>query len=165
MTSVWDPITIGEMKLPHRFVMARMTPSRARPDGVPGDLARLYYSQRSSMGLLISEGTQPSDNGQGYMTIPGIYTDAHVAGWKKITSAVHEGGGRFFIQLMHVGRISHPDNNSHRRRAVAPLAVAPGTKMFTATAMQEIPTPRALTTSEVEATVQDFRLATAARLD
>ncbi len=103
MNSLWDPIKLGNITLPHRFAMAPMTRSRAKPDGTPGDLAAEYYAQRASLGLIITEGTQPSDDGQGYTTTPGIYTDAHVAGWKKVTSAVHKAGGRIFIQLMHAG--------------------------------------------------------------
>lgn len=124
MTDLWSPITLGEMTLPHRLAMAPMTRSRAKPDGTPGDLAADYYAQRASLGLLISEGTQPSDDGQGYLATPGIYTDAHVAGWRKVAEAVHGVGGRLFIQLMHVGRRSHPDNTPHHRQPVAPSTIA-----------------------------------------
>jgi 2,4-dienoyl-CoA reductase-like NADH-dependent reductase (Old Yellow Enzyme family) len=120
-------------------------------------LAASYYAQRAGVGLIVTEGTQPSDDGQGYLTTPGIYTDAHVAGWKKVTSAVHDKGGHIFIQLMHAGRMSHPDNTPNHRQGVAPSAIAPGTSMFTAKGMQDIPTPRALTTEEVGRTIQDFR--------
>ena len=157
MNSLWDPVKLGNITLPHRFAMAPMTRSRAKPDGTPGDLAAEYYAQRASLGLIITEGTQPSDDGQGYTTTPGIYTDAHVAGWKKVTSAVHKTGGKIFIQLMHAGRMAHPDNTPHHRQPVAPSAVAPGQQMFTPTGMQDAPTPRALTTAEIKATVQDFR--------
>ena len=157
MNSLWDPVKLGNITLPHRFAMAPMTRSRAKPDGTPGDLAAEYYAQRASLGLIITEGTQPSDDGQGYTTTPGIYTDAHVAGWKKVTSAVHKAGGRIFIQFMHAGRMAHPDNTPHHRQPVAPSAVAPGQQMFTPTGMQDAPTPRALTTEEIKATMQDFR--------
>ena len=139
--------------------MAPMTRSRAMSDGTPGKLAALYYAQRATVGLVISEGTQPSDDGQGYLATPGIYTNAHVSGWKTITSAVHARGGHIFIQLMHVGRMSHPDNTPHHRQAVAPSATAPGTPMFTAAGMQPIPTPRALTGGEIRQTVADFAYA------
>ncbi|MDR6955456.1 2,4-dienoyl-CoA reductase-like NADH-dependent reductase (Old Yellow Enzyme family) [Ancylobacter sp. 3268] len=161
MSDVWSPIRIGSLKLPHRLAMAPMTRSRAKPDGTPGDLAPEYYAQRATMGLLITEGTQPSDDGQGYLATPGIYTEAHVAGWRKVTDAVHAAGGRLFIQLMHVGRRSHPDNTPHHRQPVAPSAIAPGEGMFTMNGMQPIPEPRELTTDEVKQTVADF--ATAAR--
>ena len=159
MNSLWDSIKLGNITLPHRFAMAPMTRSRAKPDGTPGDLAAEYYTQRASLGLLITEGTQPSDDGQGYTTTPGIYTDAHVAGWKKVTSAVHKAGGRLYIQLMHAGRVAHPDNTPHQRQPVAPSAIAPDVPMFTPTGMQDAPTPRALTTAEVKQTVKDFAFA------
>lgn len=156
MSLLFTPASIGRYTLPNRLVMAPMTRSRAQFDGTPGELATEYYAQRASVGLIVTEGTQPSDDGQGYLTTPGIYADAHVAGWKKITSAVHDKGGHIFIQLMHAGRMSHPDNTPHHRQGVAPSAIAPGTGMFTATGMQDIPTPRALTTEEVRQTVADF---------
>jgi 2,4-dienoyl-CoA reductase-like NADH-dependent reductase (Old Yellow Enzyme family) len=141
-----------------------MTRSRALPDGTPGDLSALYYAQRASLGLLISEGTQPSEDGQGYLFTPGIYTPKHIAGWKKITEQVHEAGGYLFIQLMHVGRMSHPDNTPHHRAPLAPSAVAPGVQMFTATGMQDIPIPREMTTGEIQETVEEFRVAAAAAI-
>lgn len=156
MTDLWTPINVGSISLPHRLAMAPMTRSRAKPDGTPGDLAPEYYSQRASLGLLISEGTQPSDDGQGYLATPGIYTDAHVAGWRRVTDAVHAAGGRLFIQLMHVGRRSHPDNTPHHRQPVAPSAIAAGEDMFTMTGMQPVPRPRALDVAEIHQTVADF---------
>lgn len=156
MTKHWSSTKVGTMQLPHRLAMAPMTRSRAKPDGTPGDLAPEYYAQRATMGLLITEGTQPSDDGQGYLATPGSYTDAHVAGWRKVTDAVHAAGGRLFVQLMHVGRISHPENTPHHRQPVAPSAIAPGVDMFTMKGMQPIPVPRELTTAEVKQTVADF---------
>lgn len=159
MINVWSPITVGNMVLPHRLAMAPMTRSRAKPDGTPGDLAPTYYAQRASIGLLITEGTQPSDDGQGYLATPGIYTDAHVDGWRQVADAVHADGGRLFVQLMHVGRISHPDNTPNHRQPVAPSAIAPGVDMFTMKGMQRIPEPRELSTAEVRRTVADFAYA------
>ncbi|AMJ61112.1 alkene reductase [Bosea sp. PAMC 26642] len=156
MTDVWSPIKIGASQLPHRLAMAPMTRSRARPDGTPGDMAPEYYAQRATMGLLITEGTQPSQDGQGYLNTPGIYTADHVAGWRKVTDAVHEAGGQLFVQLMHVGRRSHPENTSHHRQPVAPSAIAPGENMFTSKGMLPVPEPRALTTDEVRQTIADF---------
>src|SRR6266436_553141 len=121
------PVRVGRYTLPNRLVMAPMTRSRAEFDGTPGDLAAKYYAQRASVGLIIAEGTQPSDDGQGYLTTPGIYTPAHIAGWKTVTTAVHDKSGHFFIQIMHVGRMSHP--TPHHRQAVASSAIAPGTPM------------------------------------
>ncbi|MBN3761739.1 alkene reductase [Burkholderia sp. Ac-20365] len=165
MSKLFDSIHVGRYTLQNRLVMAPMTRSRAQYDGTPGDLAARYYAQRAGVGLIVSEGTQPSDDGQGYLTTPGIYTDAHVAGWKKITNAVHDKGGRMFIQLMHAGRMSHPDNTPHHRPAVAPSAIAPGAGMFTASGMQDIPVPRALTRDEVRQTVADFAFAARRAVD
>ncbi|WP_069353314.1 alkene reductase [Burkholderia cenocepacia] len=159
MSQLFNPVRVGRYALANRLVMAPMTRSRAQFDGTPGDLAAEYYAQRATVGLIVTEGTQPSDDGQGYLATPGIYTDAHVAGWKDTTDAVHAKGGHLFIQLMHAGRMSHPDNTPHHRLGVAPSAVAPGSQMFTPTGMQDIPVPRALSTEEVRQTVADFRLA------
>ncbi|WP_175837171.1 alkene reductase [Burkholderia anthina] len=156
---LFAPVRVGRYTLHNRLVMAPMTRSRAAFDGTPGAWAAEYYAQRAGLGLIVTEGTQPSDDGQGYLTTPGIYTDAHVAGWKAVSDRVHARDGRLFIQLMHVGRMSHPDNTPHHRPGVAPSAVAPGVPMFTATGMQAIPAPRALTTAEVRDTVNDFRVA------
>lgn len=159
MSTLFDPVHVGRYDLSNRIVMAPMTRSRALPDGTPGELAATYYAQRASVGLIVTEGAQPSDDGQGYLTTPGVYTDAHVVGWKNVADAVHTRNSRIFIQLMHVGRMSHPDNTPHHRQPVAPSAIAPGTGMFTATGMQDIPVPRALSTDEVRQTVADFAFA------
>ncbi|VWB83827.1 alkene reductase [Burkholderia lata] len=159
MSQLFTPVRVGRYTLENRLVMAPMTRSRAAFDGTPGEWAAEYYAQRSSLGLIVSEGTQPSDDGQGYLTTPGIYTDAHVAGWKAVSDRVHARGGRLFIQLMHVGRMSHPDNTPHHRQAVAPSAIAPNSPMFTMKGMLDIPAPRALTLDEVRETVNDFRIA------
>jgi len=159
MSDIFTPVILGGIELRNRFVMAPMTRSRANADGTPSNLAAEYYAQRAAVGLIVTEGTQPSDDGQGYLTTPGIYTDAHVEGWRKVTDAVHSNGGRIFVQLMHAGRMSHPDNTPHHRQGVAPSAIAPGVPMFTPTGMQDIPTPRAMTTDEVHQTLGDFRYA------
>ncbi|TKV29330.1 alkene reductase [Arthrobacter sp. NamB2] len=164
MTTLWDPITVGNMQLSHRLAMAPMTRSRAHPDGTPNELTAQYYTQRASLGLIITEGVQPSDDGQGYMNTPGIYTEAHIQGWKRITTSIHDAGGYVFMQLMHVGRMSQPDNTPHHRTPVAPSAIPPRVPMFTPTGMQDTPIPRALTTTEIEATIQDFRIAAAAAI-
>lgn len=156
LDSLWQPITVGRMDLPHRLAMAPMTRSRANADGTPGALAAEYYGQRASLGLIISEGTQPSDDGQGYLNTPGIYTDAHIKGWRETADAIHAGGGYLFIQLMHVGRMSHPDNTPHHRQPVAPSAIAPGVDMFTAAGMQPAPEPRALATEEIADVIAEF---------
>jgi N-ethylmaleimide reductase len=161
MTSLWTEFNLGQITLEHRLAMAPMTRSRALPDGTPAPLAAEYYAQRASLGLLITEGTQPSADGQGYLTTPGIHTDAHVEGWRTVTDAVGAAGGHLFIQLMHVGRVSHPDNTPHGRQPVAPSAIAPDSPMLTASGIQDIPTPRALTAEEITSTVDDFRTAAA----
>lgn len=165
MKNLWKEITVGNMKLPHRLAMAPMTRSRALADGTPSDLSPEYYGQRASLGLLISEGTQPSEDGQGYLNTPGIYTKAHIQGWKKVSDRVHQEGGHLFIQLMHVGRISHPDNKPHHRQAVAPSAVAPGEQIFTADGMKDVPVPRELRTEEIKDVVDEFRKAAATAIE
>ncbi|MFK4341393.1 MULTISPECIES: alkene reductase [unclassified Paenibacillus] len=164
MEKLWSKTKIGNIELPHRLAMAPMTRSRAQEDGTPGELAALYYVQRASLGLLITEGAQPSDDGQGYLRTPGIYTEKHIEGWKKVTDAVHEAGGYIYIQLMHAGRISHPDNTPHHRQPVAPSAIAPGLETFTATGMQDIPVPRELSKEDIQATIADYRKAAAAAI-
>lgn len=159
MTDLWTPIDIGQLRIRNRLVMAPMTRSRAEPDGTPGPLAAAYYAQRAGLGLLVSEGTQPSSEGQGYILTPGLHTDRHVAGWRAVASAVRAAGSHLFIQLMHVGRMSHPDNTPGRARGVAPSAVAPREKMFTVKGMKPIPEPRALSGEDIARTVDDFRRA------
>ncbi len=154
--SLWETVKVGRMNLSHRLAMAPMTRSRAQADGTPGDLAATYYAQRAGLGLLISEGTQPSADGQGYSTTPGIHSDAHVAGWKKVADAVHAKGGHLYLQLMHAGRMAHPDNTPHHRQPVAPSAISAKQPMFTPSGLSETAEPRALTTAEVKQTVKDF---------
>lgn len=164
MTTLWDPITVGAVALDHRLALAPMTRSRALADGTPGPLAAQYYAQRAGLGLLITEGTQPSADGQGYLTTPGIYAQAHVEGWRTVIDAVHAAGGSVFVQLMHVGRTSHPDNTPHHRQALAPSAIAPGIDMFTPTGPQPAPEPREMTVDDIATTVRDFRHAAASAI-
>ena len=156
MTDIWTPIRVGRMDLPHRMAMAPMTRSRALPDGTPGALAATYYAQRASIGLIVTEGTQPSEDGQGYLFSPGLHTAAHLVGWRTVADDVHSAGGRIFVQLLHVGRMSHPDNTTHHRQGLAPSAVTPDMEMFTAAGMQPIPEPRALDRDEIAGTIDDF---------
>lgn len=158
---LWTPTTVGRLKLPHRLVMAPMTRNRSAPDGAPTPLNATYYSQRASMGLIITEGTQPCADGQGYPLTPGIHRPQEVEGWRRVVDAVHEAGGHLFIQLMHVGRISHPANTPHGRQPVAPSPVRPENLIFTAAGLQPMPVPRPLSAAEVRATVGDFRHAAA----
>lgn len=157
MDTIWNEVKVGGLDIKNRFAMAPMTRSRALPDGTPGPLAAQYYAQRAALGLLITEGTQPSDEGQGYILTPGIYTDSHVESWRNITAAVHEANSRIFIQLMHVGRTSHPDNTPDHRQAVAPSAIAPDDQIFTLEGMKPIPQPRALGIDEIGRTIEAFR--------
>lgn len=157
--TLWQPVRVGALELPHRVAMAPMTRDRSHPDGTPSEMNARYYAQRSGMSLIITEGTQPSEDGQGYLLTPGIHTDSHVEGWRAVTDAVHAAGGRIVIQLMHVGRVSHPQNTPHGRQPVAPSAVAPANPMFTSDGMQDIPVPRALSTPEVRDVVDRFRSA------
>jgi N-ethylmaleimide reductase len=162
---LWKPTTVGAIPLEHRVAMAPMTRSRATAEGVPTELAALYYAQRASHALIISEGTQPSPDGQGYLLTPGLHNDDQTAGWRGVTDAVHAGGGRIVVQLMHVGRIAHPENTPHGRQPVAPSAVRPAGAMFTAAGLQEMPEPRALMTSEIDELIDDFRLAARRAID
>ena len=162
--SLWQPFTLGRVELPHRLALAPMTRNRAEFDGTPGDLVAEYYGQRASLGLIITEGTQPSDDGQGYFSTPGIYTEQHVAGWRKVADTVHAAGGTLYIQLMHVGRISHPNNTPHHRQPVAPSAINPEQDIFTATGPQPIPTPRELSVAEIQSTIAEFRHAAASAI-
>ncbi|WAM37651.1 alkene reductase [Leuconostoc pseudomesenteroides] len=164
--SLWTPIKVGEMSLPHRLVMAPMTRNRANDDGTVDSHSALYYSQRASMGLLITEGTQPSLEGQGYLKSPGIYTPEHIEAWKQVTQAVHDKGGKIFIQLMHAGRMNHPDNTVDHHQGVAPSAIAPENgHMFTAKGMQPVPVPRELSSEDIQRTIQDFRHAAKSAID
>jgi N-ethylmaleimide reductase len=157
MDKLWESVNVGAMTLPNRIVMAPMTRSRATAQGVPTPLNAQYYAQRASNGLIIAEGTQPSEAGQGYLFTPGIYTKEQIAGWRLVTDAVHAAGGRIFIQLMHVGRIAHPDNLPNKGTAVAPSAVRALGQMFTLQGMQDLPEPRELEIGEIATTIGDFR--------
>ena len=155
MTSLFEPVEVGKLTLPNRVVMAPLTRNRADSRGVPQDIAVEYYRQRASVGLIITEGTQPSGVGQGYMNTPGIHTDEQRAGWRAVFDAVHAEGGHIFVQLMHAGRIGHPDNKPEPA-IIAPSAIAaPGT-IITPSGQQEYPTPRALETDEIAGVVADF---------
>ena len=154
MTDLFEPLTVNSWQLANRLVMAPLTRNRARGT-VPGDLAVDYYSQRAGAGLIITEGSQPSARGQGYLDTPGFHSPEQLAGWRRVADAVHAEGGRIVAQLMPAGRISHPDNTGGQE-IVAPSALAAPDAMFTATGMQPYPVPRALETAEVADVVQEF---------
>lgn len=150
-------IQLGALTLKNRVIMAPLTRMRAVEGDVPGPLAAEYYSQRASAGLIISEAAQISTLGKGYPATPGIYSDAQVAGWKKVTEAVHAKGGKMVCQLWHVGRISHSSLHPAEGLPVAPSAIAPSGKVYTATwQLAEYETPRAMTLDEVPSLIEDY---------
>ena len=159
MSQAFEPIVVGSWKLPQRFVMAPLTRNRAKGT-VPGDLNAEYYGQRAGAGLIITEGSQPSAVGQGYLDTPGFHTPEQLAGWRKVADAVHAGGGHIVAQMMHVGRVAHPDNKGGLE-SVAPSALPADGKMVTAEGQVDMPTPRALETDEIPGVVEEF--VTAAR--
>ncbi|MFG1224223.1 alkene reductase [Xanthobacter wiegelii] len=160
-TSLFDTFRLGDLTLPNRIVMAPLTRNRAAAGFVPSELAPQYYSMRADAGLLITEASQISQQGQGYQDTPGIYTDAQVEGWKKVTDAVHAKGGRIFIQLWHVGRVSHTSLQPNGGAPVAPSALTAATKTFVNNGFAETSAPRALELSEIPGIIEDYRRAAA----
>jgi len=147
---------LGPLALKNRLVMAPLTRSRATGN-VPNDLMARYYAQRACAGLIITEGTSPSPNGLGYVRIPGIFSMAQVAGWAHVTEAVHSLGAKFFVQLMHCGRIGHPLNLPAGARILAPSAIAAAGEMYTdAEGMKPNATPEAMTGADIESTIAEF---------
>jgi N-ethylmaleimide reductase len=159
--TLFEPYALGTLTLANRIVMAPLTRNRAGAGFVPGELAAEYYSQRASAGLLISEATQISQQGQGYQDTPGIYSQAQIAGWQKVTSAVHAKSGRIFLQLWHVGRVSHVDLQENAGAPVAPSAIRAETKTFVDNKFVDVSEPRALELAELPGIVDDFRQAAA----
>ena len=154
--SLFSPIELGPLALPNRIFMAPLTRCRASEGHVPNELNAEYYAQRASAGLIISEATSVSPCGYGYPNTPGIHTEAQVEGWKKITEAIHAKGGHIYLQLWHVGRISHPAYQEDGTLPVAPSAIKPRGQVFTGVAMEEYVTPRALETSEIPKIVNEY---------
>ncbi len=152
---LFAPVPLGPMTLRNRLVMAPMTRARALGN-VPNALMATYYGQRATAGLIITEGVSPSPNGLGYLNIPGIFSEAQVAGWRAVTQAVHEQGGRIFVQLMHTGRIGHPDNLPAGAEVLAPSAVAAAGEMFTLAGPKPHPVPRAMTEADIAQAIQEF---------
>ena len=165
LSPLFSPVRIGRLELRNRVVMAPMTRSRAHRDGVPAELAATYYRQRSGAGLIISEGTAPSALGKGYLHMPGIYTDAQVEGWRRITDAVHAGGGLIALQLMHTGRIAHASLLPGGAAPVAPSAIRAAGSIHTDSGLQPFDLPRALTAAEVPGVVGEYRAAAARALE
>lgn len=169
MPDLFEPVIIGDLSLANRIVMAPLTRNRS-PHAVPGDLTATYYTQRATAGLIVSEGTPITQQGQGYADVPGLYTPQSLAGWRKVTDAVHAAGGRIVAQIWHVGRISHTSLQPQGGQPVAPSAVtansktyvinADGTGGFVATSE-----PRALTVEEIPGILEDYRRAARAAVD
>jgi N-ethylmaleimide reductase len=153
---LFTPLQLGAVLTPNRIYLAPLTRCRAEAGNVPCDLNAEYYRQRASGGLLIAEATSVSPNGFGYPNTPGIFNAAHIAGWKKVTKAVHDAGGLIFLQLWHVGRISHPSYQPNGALPVAPSAVKPKGQVFTGTEMEEYVTPRALDASEIPGVIAEY---------
>jgi N-ethylmaleimide reductase len=152
---LFSPLALGELELPNRLVMAPLTRLRAGEEGIPGPLLVEHYRQRASLGLIVSEGTYPSTAGRSYPGQPGIVTEEQVAGWKKVTEAVHAEGGRMFAQIMHGGRVSHPDITGGET-IVAPSAVAIEGEVRTPSGKQSYPVPHGLSTLELQLVIQEI---------
>jgi N-ethylmaleimide reductase len=147
---------LGPLELPNRMTMSALTRCRAVEGNVPNPLAVTYYAQRASAGLIVSEATQVTPLGQGYPHTPGIHSDEQVKGWIRVTDAVHQAGGRMFLQLWHVGRVSHPDFHNGQL-PVAPSALPVEGELFTPLGKKKIETPRALELSEIPQVVEQFK--------
>jgi N-ethylmaleimide reductase len=156
MSLLFSKTQLGPLTLQNRIVMAPLTRSRAI-DNVPNELMAQYYAQRASVGLIVSEGTSPSPNGLGYARIPGIFSAAQTAGWKLIADAVHAKGAKFFVQLMHCGRVAHPLNLPKGARVIAPSAVAAKGEMWTdSEQMKPLPVPQAMSEADLKLTIEEF---------
>ncbi len=162
--SLLKPVRVGDTLAPNRIFMAPLTRSRAQADGTPSDLAALYYAQRAAAGIIITEATAVSQVGGGaYPNTPGMYTDRHQRKWAQVAHAVHQAGGRIFVQLWHVGRMAHPDING--AESVAPSAVAADMHTHTPSGKKPLPIPRALSSREIPAIVTQFRVAARRAID
>jgi N-ethylmaleimide reductase len=157
LPDLFAPVRLGALSLPNRIVMAPLTRSRARPDGVPTALMAEYYAQRASAGLIITEGANVSPQGRGYAYTPGLYSAGQVAAWGTVTAAVHARGGHIVPQLWHVGRISHPALQPGGELPVAPSALRPQATAYTEVGFTPCATPRALRSDEIAGIVQQYR--------
>lgn len=156
-----SPLNTGATTFKNKVVMAPLTRSRSTQDHIPTAIMATYYGERAGAGLIITEGTAPSPNGVGYPRIPGIYNPDQIEAWKPVTTAVHKGDGKIFMQLMHTGRVSHPDNMPEGATIFAPSAVQPqGTKMYVDGKGEcEIPKPKAMTLADIDQVVEEFVVA------
>ncbi|MDX7992058.1 alkene reductase [Xenorhabdus littoralis] len=156
-TDLFSPTKLGEIALANRIVMAPLTRSRVNEEGVPSDLNVTYYVQRASAGLIISEATNISAQGRGYVMTPGIWTEQQVNGWKKVTDAVHAAGSKIVVQLWHVGRCSHIDIQPDGELPVAPSIIKADCNVYTYNGPQEASMPRALKTDEIPSIIEQYR--------
>lgn len=155
--TLFDPLQLGEIALANRVVMAPMTRSRASDGDMPNDLMVEYYRQRASAGLIVTEGVHPSKNGKGYCRTPGLFSEDQVAGWRKVTDAVHAEGGKIVAQLMHVGRVAAKLNKDTDAETVAPSAIRANVQLFTdAGGMMDTEMPRALETAEIAGVIAEY---------
>lgn len=156
---LFSPFELGQLELPNRIVMSPMTRSRA-VGNVANELMARYYAMRADAGLIITEGTSPSPNGLGYARIPGLFSAEQVKGWKRVTQAVHDRGGRIFVQLMHTGRVSHPLNMPAGARILAPSALAaPGTMRTDQSGPQPHPVPESMSAEDIAGAIREYALA------
>lgn len=158
MANLFDAVKVGDLELKHRIVMSPLTRSRAEKNLAPREMNVEYYAQRSGAALIITEATHVLPQGIGYPFTPGIGTEEQIAGWKKVVDAVHASGGKIFLQIWHVGRVSHPSMQENGLLPVAPSAVKPKGELFTYDGMKELVTPRALEPDEIPGIVEYFRL-------
>ncbi len=165
MPTLFDPVQLGDIALANRIVMAPLTRNRAVAGRVPSPLAVTYYAQRADAGLIVTEATQISPLGQGYLDTPGIYSREQIEGWKPVTRAVHERGGKIVVQLWHVGRISHVSLLPVGEQPVAPSAIRARGKTFTAQGFEDVSAPRALALEELPGIVEQYRVAARHALD
>ncbi|MFJ1570032.1 alkene reductase [Pseudomonas sp. NPDC088322] len=157
MTTLFDPLLLGDLQLPNRIIMAPLTRCRADEGRVPNALMTEYYVQRASAGLILSEATSVTPMGVGYPDTPGIWSNDQVRGWHSLTKAVHAAGGRIFLQLWHVGRISHP-SYLNGELPVAPSAIQPKGHVSLVRPLADYPTPRALESEEIADIVEAYRI-------
>ncbi|WP_141578727.1 alkene reductase [Actinomadura sp. WMMA1423] len=156
MDELFEPLRVGKLDLPNRLVMAPMTRSRAAAGGLATPLTAEYYAQRAAAGLIVTEGTQPSVRGQGYVDTPGLHSEEQVAAWRAVTDAVHAEGGRIFAQLMHAGRVGHPVLYPDGGLPLGPSPIATGERLFTPDGMLDHPVPREMTREDIAQALEEF---------
>jgi N-ethylmaleimide reductase len=159
MVNLFESVQLGSLVLANRVFMAPLTRNRADADGVPGELAATYYAQRASAGLIVTEATQISPMGKGYINTPGIHSPEQVRAWSRVVKSVHRSAGRIFLQLWHVGRISHTSLLPNNVQPVAPSAIRANSQTLIATGLAQVSEPVALTASGIKETLDDYRRA------